>query len=168
MTASHGPSLHPSIHLILTLSEANEPSFLRKLRSQQAGRDTDRHERQIARPKRAKVAVDDDAPTYVDEESNDTLSKEEYEALVAAEVGPDNNEEDAEAVATAEVAAVVHEVDQKQSIIEVGKNHKKRRAAKMVGADDEGGSRTATRTANKSKKPPKAVKLSFGVEEAEQ
>ncbi len=63
--------------------ESNEPSFLRKLRGEFGGTDAVRHERPIPRPRKVMTDGDDeDQPTYVVEESQDTLSKEEYEALV--------------------------------------------------------------------------------------
>ncbi|KAI9853679.1 MAG: hypothetical protein M1824_001015 [Vezdaea acicularis] len=65
--------------------ELKEPSFLRKLKSQYGGQDGQRHERPTARPKRARED-EDDAPTYVDEESRDTISKEDYEAMIGVTV----------------------------------------------------------------------------------
>ncbi|KAI9794896.1 MAG: hypothetical protein M1833_007343 [Piccolia ochrophora] len=63
--------------------ELKEPSFLRKLKSEYGSGDAHRHERQIARPKRLRDDNgDDDEPTYVDEESLQTLTKDEYTALV--------------------------------------------------------------------------------------
>ncbi|KAI9796967.1 MAG: hypothetical protein M1825_006281 [Sarcosagium campestre] len=63
--------------------ELKEPSFLRKLKSQYGGGDAQRHERPIARPKRLRTGDDeDDEPTYVDDETNQTISKDEYLTLV--------------------------------------------------------------------------------------
>ncbi|GAB7357931.1 hypothetical protein MBLNU230_g0098t1 [Neophaeotheca triangularis] len=69
------------------------PPFLQRLHDQNAGRgDTDRHERQIARPTRPKEANEDDGPTVIDE-SGETVSKAEYEKLT------DRAVEDAESAA---------------------------------------------------------------------
>jgi hypothetical protein len=71
--------------------EAKEPAFLRKLRQQHAGSDPARHERRAERPqlpKRLKMGGgngdegDDDAPTYVDSETNEIVSREVYRTLV--------------------------------------------------------------------------------------
>lgn len=115
---------------------------------------------------------EDDAPTYVLEETNQSLSKEEYDALVS---GKDSKEEK---------ESVVEETEQKDQreadskpkdkIAEVGTNAKKRKAAKIIGGDQGGGTgedeaardneKPATKTAKKPKKKAKAVKLTFGDE----
>jgi hypothetical protein len=64
--------------------ESREPSFLRKLKSQYGG-DQDRHERPIARPRKDRADDEDEGPTYVDEASNDTISKEDYEKMINPE-----------------------------------------------------------------------------------
>ena len=65
--------------------ESNEPAFLRKLRGEHSDRDSSRHERPLARPrKQVWEGEPEDQPTYVVEDSQDTLSKAEYEALLAA------------------------------------------------------------------------------------
>jgi len=157
---------------LIDSTEANEPNFLRKLRNQQAGKDTDRHERQIARPKRTKAdANDDDGPTYVGEDSNNTLSKEEYQALLAGKSGEtgDTALQAPESVAETSFQDVSNatnegEVAQKsQEIVEIGKNQKKRRAAKMIVADDENDSRPVVIDTKKGKKA-KAIKLSSDAE----
>jgi hypothetical protein len=67
--------------MIISRTESQEPSFLRKLKSQYAGRDG-RHENPQARPKRLRDEDDDDDdPVYVDGESNETLSRQDYQAL---------------------------------------------------------------------------------------
>lgn len=114
--------------------------------------------------------VDDDAPTYVDEDGNDVLSREEYEALIAAE-GAQNDEKAGKNVNPSlddeNFNPLPDVVVKPQEIVEVGKGVKKRRAAKMVGMDDETEHQHMPQDATKSKKKAKAVKLSFGTNEAE-
>jgi len=146
---------------------------LRKLRDQQAGRDTDRHEHQIARPKRPKVDADDDGPTYVNEDSNTTLSKEEYQALLAAEGSAAISAtitapKPLEVTSTQDEPAAMKEgepAQKSQEIVEIGKNQKKRRAARMIVADDESepSPLPAAKEPKKVKKA-KAIKLSFDAE----
>ncbi|EDN05904.1 conserved hypothetical protein [Histoplasma mississippiense (nom. inval.)] len=62
--------------------EKNEPTFLRKLRSEYGDGSGVRNGRPNPRPTKKKDADDDDAPTYVDEENNEVISKEEYDALM--------------------------------------------------------------------------------------
>ncbi|KAL8852355.1 MAG: hypothetical protein Q9221_002739 [Calogaya cf. arnoldii] len=66
--------------------ESNDPSFLRKLRGEFGGTDSARHQRPQARPTKLRSAdEDDDQPVYVhDQDSSETLSKAEYDALLKA------------------------------------------------------------------------------------
>ena len=62
--------------------EAKEPAFLHRLRGEYRSGDASRHEHPLARPKKHKIADDeDDEPIYVDGDSLNTVSKAEYEAL---------------------------------------------------------------------------------------
>ncbi|CEJ58788.1 hypothetical protein PMG11_07434 [Penicillium brasilianum] len=76
--------------------EAKEPAFLQKLRGHY-GDTSGRLERPAARPRKIKDKndEDDDAPVYVDEESNEVISKAEYEALVGG--GSDQKDDEASA-----------------------------------------------------------------------
>jgi len=157
------------------------PPFLQRLHDQKAGRgDTDRHERQAARPKRAKDPNDDDGPTMVDE-SGESVSKEEYERLTKADAeteGPasggvveGNGQHDA---AVAMSGAPLAEDGKKPHFkATTGPATKKRKAAKVVGdhdGDEEPaltatakGDKVATekKPAAKPKKKAKAIKLAF-------
>jgi hypothetical protein len=123
--------------------------------------DSARHEQPIARNKRLKKDDDeDDAPTYV---------LEEYEALVS---GKDTkNEEEVDDKNTKN--ALDSEPKQKDKIVEIGAVTKKRKAAKIVNEEHEGGSaesnpstkQTGAQVTKKPKKKAKAVKLTFGDEE---
>ena len=88
-------SLMVSYNLVLDVTkltsilELEEPSFLRKLKSEYGRANSVRHERPLARPRKTKTAEDnDDEPTYVDEGSHDTLTKQQYEAMLSAENVP--------------------------------------------------------------------------------
>ncbi|KAK0638173.1 hypothetical protein DIS24_g10082 [Lasiodiplodia hormozganensis] len=161
--------------------DRKEPAFLRRMKGDlSAGRDTDRHERPIARPKRAKRDdEEDDGPTYVIEESNDTLTKAEYEALVNGGTETANDTSDVAKEKDGD-EAVVEQAKPKQQVASVGGASKKRKAVK-IGSDadeEEGDEARATEKSGKTedphkkdikpkkpKKKTKAVKLSFGDEE---
>lgn len=149
--------------------EANEPSFLRKLRAGVASGDTDRHERPIARPQRLKRDEDeDDGPTYVLEESGESMSKAEYEARQRGE--EQGGEDRAAKLGGAEQVKDEGEdvVKGKGHDVEIGLAQRKRKAGKIIGdggddgkAEDEEAKAGARKTAKKSAKKAKAVKLSF-------
>jgi len=167
--------------------EANEPAFLRRLRAQNAGQGEDgRHERQIARPKRVKQDDEEDAPAYVVEDSNETLSKEDYEAMLkeqgktveAQAGGPaevDRSEEETlgikgELTSDEPKASGALPDDRKDAFIrEATVGSKKRKAAKVVGDDMEEPSTAQSpkddRSSKKPKKKGKPIKLSFGDEQ---
>jgi hypothetical protein len=114
---------------------------------------------------------EDDAPTYVVEETNQSLSKEEYDALVS---GKDGKDEDESTVDEAEKKKVSDAKSQsKDKIAEVGANAKKRKAAKIISDDQDESKKGAekdvkepdVKPAKKSKKKAKAVKLTFGEDE---
>ena len=75
-------SIRTSEKVLIRSVDSKEPSFLRKLKAEHGGEDSVRHERPQARPRKQPMGPeDDDLPTYVVEGTQDTLSKEEYEAL---------------------------------------------------------------------------------------
>ena len=136
------------------------------------GDDTARHERPIPRNKRLKQDDEDDAPTYVMEDSNQSLTKEEYDALVSGKDAkndePDTSKEVAKELPTSENSTA------KDKIAGVGTTAKKRKAAKVIGEEqdtgdkdedeDKNAKKTNTIAAKKPKKRTKAVKLTFGDE----
>ncbi|OCK82562.1 hypothetical protein K432DRAFT_324002 [Lepidopterella palustris CBS 459.81] len=151
--------------------DAKEPAFLRRLRGEASGLDSDRHERHIPRPKKAKQDDGDDDPTYVLEESNQTLSKAEYEALLA---GKDLDDQDTDANTkegesgpakpSEDNSSKPREGPQaKQRLTEVGKGVNKRKAAKIVGEESNDGEALPQdrKPTKKPKKRAKAIKLSF-------
>ncbi|KAF2122926.1 hypothetical protein BDV96DRAFT_639481 [Lophiotrema nucula] len=146
-----------------------QPAFLQRLRGQIASGDTSRHEKPIPRNKRMKKDDDeDDAPTYVLEDTNQSLSKEEYDALVAGK-DPKEKEDSAEKLKKQDNPAD-EEVQSKERIAEVGKGSKKRKAVKVIGGSEEeekdGSAKNIVQTPDakvikKPKKKAKPVKLSF-------
>ncbi|KAF1918386.1 hypothetical protein BDU57DRAFT_528795 [Ampelomyces quisqualis] len=149
-----------------------QPAFLRRLRGELTSGDTARHEQPIQRNKRLKNDDEDDAPTYVLEETKESLTREEYEALVSGKDSKDAAKLDTGS--TSEKAQNELQVKPKDKIAEVGTGTKKRKAAKIVNEEDEGGSTNTTKNTiltgvkatKKPKKKAKAVKLTFGDEEA--
>ncbi|EEA28586.1 hypothetical protein TMatcc_003070 [Talaromyces marneffei ATCC 18224] len=156
--------------------DRSEPAFLRKLRDQYGGADNVRHERPVPRPRKPKDNDDDDAPVYVDEETNETISKEDYEQLVNGTEGKDEStdqdekglEESTDAAdSKATEQAAGDETKTQQNLAEIG-TQKKRRKAKVIQEDDvaEDGSRSkdSSATSKSSAKPNakrKKIKLSF-------
>lgn len=117
---------------------ATLPPFLQRLHNSASNNGLDgRHEFAVARPKRARDtgADEEDEPAYVDEETNHTLSKEEYQALIAGdppvegmdnEEGPGNKEQD-----------ITREIGKEREKATIGAT-RKRKAVKIIGS--EGGS----------------------------
>ncbi|KAJ5782700.1 hypothetical protein N7457_004474 [Penicillium paradoxum] len=147
--------------------DAKQPAFLQKLRGQY-GDNTGRLERPALRPTRLKVNKDDgdDEPTYVDEESNEVISKEQYEALVsesALKQEDENGSSTKEKPTGDENKSPEELAPTKQSnLTEVG-GQRKRKQAKVVGEDKAEAEEAQPKVAKKSKKPKK-IKLSFDEE----
>lgn len=155
------------------------PPFLQRLHNQNAGRgDTDRHERAIARPKKAKDPNDDDGPTVVDE-SGETLSKDEVEQLTKQ---PEPGIQDTSSVkgeldlATEPTASgALQDTKASESKVTDGTAMKKRKVAKVIGTEDEdddagtkpeaGAENGVAKAMKKAKKKSKPVKLAFDEEE---
>lgn len=166
------------------------PPFLQRLKGEFAGPSDGRHERAIARPKRTRDADADaeDEPAYVDEETNHTLSKEEYTALVGADKNIEK-ENSVDGSAREEEAGKEYKegkdeansrVMEKERIAGIGVA-KRRKIGKVIGeAGEENGEigkkdvRSETKPkagsvkkaeAPRSKKKDKMVKLSFNDDE---
>jgi hypothetical protein len=178
-------ALRPSKHTTLTAMSGGKikskdlsydsslPPFLQRLRAQNTGYgddgDPDRHERPLARPKKAKNPDDDDGPTFVDE-SGETVTKEDYEKQLR---GDAEGEEDAGNVTgelkgdgkpEASGALPGPRVEQK---LTDGAAIKKRKMAKVVGEDEEDGVEKSTtqKVPKKAKKKAKPIKLAFDDDE---
>jgi hypothetical protein len=152
-------------------TDNEQPAFLRRLRGELVNGDSARHEQPIPRNKRLKQDDEDDAPTYVLEDTKESLTKEEYEALVS---GKDpKGEEKVAANDTSKGATEESAPKPKDKIAEVGAGTKKRKAAKIVNEEHEPGpaegnqdaKQTGAKATKKPKKKMKAVKLTFGDEE---
>ncbi|MCJ1256128.1 hypothetical protein MMC24_003948 [Lignoscripta atroalba] len=153
--------------------ESQEPSFLRKLKSEYGGDVSGRHERPLARPRKLKDEADDDGPTYVDEGSHNTISKVEYEAMLN---GDGNTVDDggAEIISkTVDTSKIQpRSVDEsigsgnfkEQKVAGIGSSGK-RRIAKVIGEDEHlsemKGEGKASAVGKRAKKPKKRIKLSF-------
>jgi hypothetical protein len=112
---------------------------------------------------------EDDAPTYVLEDTKESLTKEEYEALVS---GKESKEKE-EVGDGAKQEGTESEPKPKDKIAEVGAASKKRKAAKIVNEEHEevkpdaskDGKQPDPKITKKPKKKAKAVKLTFGEDE---
>ena len=162
--------------MLTEVSEAKEPNFLRRLREEHGGRDSARHERPLNRPRKQKAQEDDDddAPTYVDEENQNTFSKAEYETLVNnrttldTELGAEGQEgKDMQARnVRGNLAMEDKTIRSEQQLAEIG-SQKKRRAVKVIGDEMpdqmDAEKKPVLKTSRTEKKPNKRkkVKLSF-------
>ena len=152
--------------------EAKEPAFLRRLRSEQGAGDSGRHERPLARPRKPGGDLDDDGPTYVDEQSQDVVTNEEYEALISNTEPPasiTNNPLVPQSVEQPEQKVPVDESvteipAAKENVATVGRSTK-RKLAKVVGEKEEikDGAKSPKNEVKSAKqeKKSKKVKLSF-------
>ena len=147
------------------------------LRSEHGVRDSSRHERPLARPRKQVEGEQDDEPTYVVEDSQDTLSKAEYEALIATKDEDDKRNEN-DIVSSTEVCHGSREAGLRkdkvtggaalgtQEVAGIGYSTK-RRLAKIVGDEEEENEATSEKIDSRKKgtKPRahrrKKMKLSF-------
>lgn len=163
--------------MLTEVAEAKEPSFLRKLREENGGGGSLRHERPLARPRKQRAGdEDDDQPTYVDEESRDTISRAEYESLLGRQTRSDNaairSKLDGTEVVQPSIAGEVEDdgdektVRIKQQVAVIGAQ-KRKKVAKVIGDDTQDhkdtGNKIVSTESRADKKPNKRkkVKLSF-------
>ncbi|KAL4795870.1 hypothetical protein BDV19DRAFT_362225 [Aspergillus venezuelensis] len=154
--------------------DAKEPAFLQRLRGQYGGNTTGGLERPISqRPRRARDDNEDDGPTYVDAESNEVISKEDYEAMFKGDGDeqseqPENGVKDKDADAEkAGDSGKKEGTASKQTLAEIG-GPRKRKQVKVVGDDNqEAESEKSEEVRPKETKPQKPkqkkkrIKLSF-------
>ena len=149
---------------------------MQRLRSEYGGGDSGRHERPVARARKPKDPkdLDDDAPTYVDEQSQDVVSKEAYEAMISKDKPAASNQTDTPD--RAEMGDDTHKGTTRKRTAEksipteatasIGKSRRKR-LAKVVGDDSEtiqkGNQEDREESPERSKrvKKSKKIKLSF-------
>jgi hypothetical protein len=150
------------------------------MRGESGGVDSVRHEHPAQRPRKPKNKddEDDDAPTYVDEETNDTITKEDYEALLkGSEDKPETTgaEGDGDAgsgeskeptASSAQASNTTDAPKTQEKMAEIG-SQKRKKQARVVGGDDDevAAKEEAPRKDSSSSRRPKAkkkkVKLSF-------
>ena len=91
-----------------------------------------RHERPRARPKRLQIGdEEDDEPTYVEEESNNTLSKAEYDAIISEPQKEGQIELDVQPPTKPENLGAVKLSPSKEVVIDFGAR-KKRKAGRII------------------------------------
>lgn len=171
--------------------DKSQPAFLRRLRGEIVGQsdgDPDRHHNTTTRPRRpARLdAGEDDGPTYVMEDTNATLTQDEYEGMLKRVEGVQNTG-DNDAKADGESGEVVKgsegtEVNgkAKQKLGAIG-GAKKRKAIKVIGVDDDHvrsdtkatgakpdnkDEQTLKKLENKPKRKKAKVKIDFGDDDA--
>ncbi|KAI7153563.1 hypothetical protein KC343_g11073 [Hortaea werneckii] len=128
--------------------DSSLPPFLQRLRDQNSGRDTDRHEREIARPKGKKdpQAEEEDGPTVVDD-SGETLTKEQVASMNQDIEEKERSEsnvggsvkgklDNAGDVVATSGALPDDEPTRKGDTVTEGKAVKKRKVGKVVGGDE--------------------------------
>lgn len=163
--------------------DPKEPAFLRRLRGEYGDGDSARHERPLARPRKHKISDDDDdEPTYVDGDSQNAISKADYDVMMnpnklekeegrSAPSSPISQIRQKEEHATIGNCHLDHEPPPPQLEASIGGNAKKR-LAKIIGDDGKSAhsspngnpSMTDSGSISKSKKKPtkaKKIKLSF-------
>lgn len=152
--------------------ETSLPPFLQRLHDQKAGRgDTDRHEFQVARPKRDKNPDEDDGPTVVDE-TGENVSKDELAKLTAPDEEDGNVTGELQATdpkASGALPAGGESARKGKETVTDGTTSKKRKAGKVVGDDaveDEPSEATAT-SGKAVKKPKKKAKVKLTFDESE-
>ncbi|KAL8785522.1 MAG: hypothetical protein Q9213_003348 [Squamulea squamosa] len=131
--------------------DSNEPSFLRKLRGEFGSTDLARQQRPQARPRRQKIAddEDDDQPVYVhDKNPSEYLSKTEYNAMFKAPSTEQQlvevAQQDADSQASREIQAPCQADPEEQAQQESSTKERtagiggfsKKRSAKVVGDHD--------------------------------
>lgn len=171
---SYFPGTRNQSNNALRFLEAKEPAFLQRLRGQYGTGDTSgRLERPAVRPRKAKDPKDDeeDEPVYIDEESNEVITKEEYKALAKGETA-NESEGTTQDQSTTEESFKQGEQGKQSNLTEVG-GQRKRKQAKVVGEESKAepedaskDSKDAPKAAEKPKKSKKAkkIKLSFDEE----
>ncbi|KAL4998677.1 hypothetical protein BDV10DRAFT_185060 [Aspergillus recurvatus] len=148
--------------------DAKEPAFLQRLRGQYENTSSGL-ERPLQRSRRVRDDNDDDGPTYVDAESNDVISKEDYEAMVNCgdpeTKQPENGVKDKDAAADQDGDSKRAEsAPLKQNVTEIG-GPRKRKQAKVIGDEIEGAEKAEVRPKESGSRKPKQktrkIKLSF-------
>nr|POF13570.1 hypothetical protein CFP56_02593 [Quercus suber] len=145
------------------------PPFLQRLHAQKAGHgDADRHEREIARPRKAKDVNDDDGPTVVDERG-ETLSKNDVEDLTRSR-STDDMRAALDEPAPSETAARQGSSRVAEQKLITGGAPKKRKAVMVLGSDGDNSQNMSNKSDQLPKKPrkkAKPIKLAFANDDDE-
>jgi hypothetical protein len=154
--------------------EAKQPAFLRRLRGEADTLDAgvSHTVNQDLRRRAIKTSDEDDDPTYVLEESGSTISKAEFDALVSSKEGAPGPEEagkvETQPTLNPAVQSTSVESSSGKSAAAIGINSKKRKATQVITEDSvrEENTVSSAKSTNRppnvrSKKKPKAIKLSF-------
>ncbi|KAL4782240.1 hypothetical protein BJX76DRAFT_333219 [Aspergillus varians] len=150
--------------------DAKEPAFLQRLRGQY-GNTSGGLERPVSqRPRRVRNDNEDDGPTYVDAESNEVISKEDYQAMVNGggdeqSEQPGSGVKDEDAVADEDGDSKKTEgATSKQKLAEIG-GPRKRKQAKVIGDEVQEAESEDVQPKDsgprKPKQKKKKIKLSF-------
>ena len=131
----------------------------------QYGGSSDRHEHPVARPKKQRDDSEDDEPTYVDEQSHDTISKEDYAKMLNPESEKPPNATEGGAGTKEDPSNHDTATEAPRKAVEASVGNKKRRLAKAVGTTEgepvEDAADRPKKTAKKAGKKTQKVKLSF-------
>jgi len=159
--------------------ERSEPAFLRRIRGELVGstNDPDYQTNSVPLPKKPRrlELEDDEGPTYVLEDSGETVTKEVFEKMMAKNKEGEDKSLVADAERKQQGNGAQNEkngnVNQhKQQVAQIGALSKKRKIAKVVGErpdSDEATEENSTskvsikRNVQKPKKKAKQVKLTF-------
>lgn len=162
---------------LTSCTEKNEPAFLRRLRGQYGDGSDERRGRSNVRPVKPKDPDADDGPTYVDEESNEVVTKEEYEAMLREAAGegephPTSGQTGGEqglggvGDETTKDSSEAGESSSVQKLADIGAAKKKKRLGRIVAEDDQP-DEPDRHSHNKDNEPPrkkqrkKKIKLAF-------
>lgn len=165
--------------------EKKEPTFLRRLRQQSGRGDPARQEHPLGRqqrPKRLQIGGEDDedGPTYVDEDTNEVVSRDEYQARLDDELGSVKQAADDATAGDADLGVKEGELEKAdvpeneveevvERVADIG-NRQRKRAAKVIASDaDDAGKPTrpdelqhaASKKSESKSRKKRRIQLSF-------
>ncbi|KAI9894335.1 MAG: hypothetical protein M1814_003091 [Vezdaea aestivalis] len=167
----------------LSIAEARQPAFLRRIKEQYNSGESQRSDQPQARPKRPHHDDEEDEPTYVDGENNQTLSRAEYEQMKEYTEGRSSDAATADSSKAAGVTSTKQEDGANGSNLGLSKSQpqeatigakRKQKTVKTFKHDEdedeaEGSKPEAKTTSTEVQKPKpkkaKKVKLSFADED---
>jgi hypothetical protein len=165
--------------------ERSEPAFLRRIRGELVGAtdDPDSQTNSVTLPKKPRRLElgDDESPTYVLEDSGETVTKEMFEKMIAENKKGEDGSQVADAEGNQQGNGAQSEGNgnanqHKQQVAKIGALSKKRKMAKIVreGSDSDEAAEeksnrkdSSKRNIQKAKKKVKQVKLTFDDDDEE-